>query len=186
MKASYLYIITALFLFSCNIKNKIPPVRNCDIEVFYIPGLINTSSPYTAKKMRQKMLATIPKDTIFVDDNVFCELNTLADSISTKNVRALPTYDGRIYVKWDSLEICIDTFNDCYNQHDKRLTINDKFIYILKCKSGYYNTLPKEYLEKYDRPIRRFGLPKDYVYKFNIDMISGRKLVIACKSGDLL
>lgn len=184
MKASYLYILTTLFLFSCDIKDKIKPVPNCDIEVLYIPGLINTSTPYTAKKMRQKMLAAIPQDTIFVDDNVFCELNTLADSISTTNDQAQHIYDGRLYVKWDSLEICIDTFNDCYNLHDRRLAISDKIIYFLKCKSGYYNTLPKEYLEKYDRPIKRFGLPKDYVYKFNIDMISGYKLVIACKSDD--
>ena len=57
--------------------------------------------------MKQKMSAAIPQDTIFVDEIVFCELNTLADSISPKDVRALPTYDGRIYVKWDSLEMQI-------------------------------------------------------------------------------
>lgn len=69
-------------------------------------------------------------------------------------------YDSRIHLKVDTFQMCLPYYEGIISQKDIAYK-NLETVYLLKWKSGFYNTIPKNEL-KHQRLLNEFGIPKDY------------------------
>ena len=104
-------------------------------------------------------------DTIFVNSVVFKQIEDgIMDVEPINNSRNL--YIPRLYANIGDMNLCLNGIdNRCWvKQTDGQYhpsIISNKTAYLLKWKSGYYNSLPNDILVL-DKGIQQYGIPYDY------------------------
>lgn len=132
------------------------------ITVFYLPGDIETTIPVTFENMKDACDNLENMDTIYLDKKDFYSI--VNRRISKKPVKAFnKNFDSRIFFAIDSVQFCIDKYDNAYN--DKYLfDIDGKTIYILKKYTHYYDYFDSDALF-YEQGIKKYGIPENYVPK---------------------
>lgn len=170
-------MLLILFFSSCKYKqeNKYAHDKADTILIVYLTGAVETLSRIDCKSMAnnnyyKKMIA----DTIRISHNDF---SLIRDSLKNLKVRKDESQcDSRIYIKMDSISVCIGDIYCACNLDGRAVDINLKTIYLIKCKSGYYNYFSKEQLLD-DKCIKKFGIPKDYKYQRTAPNIKRKECV---------
>lgn len=155
-------MLLILFFSSCKYKqeNKYAHDKADTILIVYLTGAVETLSRIDCKSMAnndcyKKMIA----DTLRISHNDF---SLIRDSLKNLKVRKDESRcDSRMYIKMDSISVCIGDIYCARNLDGRAVDINFQTIHLIKCKSGYYNFFSKEQLLD-DKCIKRFGIPKDY------------------------
>lgn len=157
----YFILLLMISLFSCVTKQK--------IQVVYLTGDIEYNSQQSITEVwdNPSVKNRIPK-TIKVSKIDFLRLNNYFDGLNILKNRS--DCDARMYVKSDAYEYCINVDNLVCNNSDSTSKDDLETIYLLKCITGYYNYFSRDKLYN-DLAIKRFGIPKNYKYHYNLPTI---------------
>lgn len=172
-----LSLTLALLLSSCQHKsdNKHNNIKEETILIVYFTGDIETLSRITCKIMAtNKYYKDIIADTIQISQYDFSRIKYFLRN--QKNLKEESSCDSRIYLKMDSIDVCIGNNNCASNIDNASVGIDLKTIYMIKCKSGYYNYFSKEQL-LYDESIIKYGIPKDYKYQRSAPNVKRKECV---------
>ena len=180
MRNILILLIGIVLLGECT--NTIPTI-NKDVIVYYIPHNTEFCKKISFKEIIYMSENLIKRtDTIYISDSV---MNQIKD-IKHMNMVTHCDLDCRIFVKIDTTNLFMDSFGNVGNKNGiyescKRLAL---WRYLIKEKSGYYNSFSfKEDLE-YDTDINLFGVPRKYKHnaKKNIGYKKegGIKVVFKC------
>ncbi|TGX79441.1 hypothetical protein E5358_14890 [Palleniella muris] len=133
---------------------------NPAITVGYLIGTFETSAAIKCDTLK-KRFANVDTDTVVsITKNEFDEIVELMKIPCTPKKRC----DTRMYVQYDSLELCFSVFDCVCSIDSDKITNKQKWTaYQMKCKSGYYNYISPDNLEYYEY-IKKFGVPKNYKY----------------------
>lgn len=175
--SNLLSLILILFLCSCQSKQekKHNSVNKETILVIYLTGDVETSSRIPCKRMGlNTYYESIVADTVQISHNDFSMINNLLKNQKTSNIES--SCDSRIYLKKDSVELCIGNNNCVSNIDNKSIDMDIKTVYLIKCISGYYNFFSKEQL-LCDEGIIKYGIPKNYKYQKSSPHIKRKKIV---------
>ena len=157
-------MLLILFFSSCKYKqeNKFAHDNADEIMIVYLTGSVETVSRIDCKSMaNNNYYKKIIADTIRISHNDFSLIRDFLKSQKIRNDES--SCDSRMYIKLDSFSVCIGDIYCACNLDGRVVDINLKTIYLIKCKSGYYNYFSKEQLLD-DKSIIKFGIPKDYKY----------------------
>ncbi len=154
-----LIICTFLFICSCNYGRQENDVKQADsIFMLYYVTNVETSIRLTKENISHQAERTEIEDVIPLDEKDFDQIKKLiitchSDSINQK-------YDARIHLRIDTFQMCLPYNDNILSQKD--IIYQDfKTVYLLKWKSGFYNTIPKDEL-KNQNLLKKFGIPQDY------------------------
>jgi hypothetical protein len=158
-------MLLILFFSSCKYKqeNKHTHDKVDTILIVYLTGAVETVSSIDCKSMTnnnyyKRMIA----DTLRISHNDFY---LIRDFLRNQKIRKDDSScDSRMYIKMDSISVCIGDIYCACNLDGRALDVSLQTIHLIKCKSGYYNYFSKDQL-LYDESIIKYGIPKDYKYQ---------------------
>lgn len=159
----YKYIFFLFIIFSCN--NKKENIYSEQMVVGYVHGYIEPEPMKTQMNLYENIhngYGWTKEDTIVLDINKFLMLKDNLDSLNTSTNEKLDdvrTYV--IYIEYKNKFYFIDQKDRMYNTYEAQLNANDKFIYLIKECSNYYNWWTP-YVLPYSRQIKKYGIPSNY------------------------
>jgi len=158
--------ILLIFALSCVNKQK-------KILIVYLTGDVEIESPISCDDIEKSQYSKTAKSLKISHEDFFL-LNSFVKR--QKMINNNSDCDARIYIKIDSSKICINE-NNCVCNNTNQISDEDfEAIYILKCRSGYYNYFTKDKLVL-DLGIKKFGIPKDYKYHIGYPNIKREEIV---------
>ena len=155
----YTFVICSILLGSCNCH------KEKELTIFYLCGNIESYRRFECTKLDSICKTIGYDDTIFVNSVVFKQIEDgIMDVEPINNSRNL--YIPRLYANIGDMNLCLNGIdNRCWvKQTDGQYhpsIISNKTAYLLKWKSGYYNSLPHDILVL-DKGIQQYGIPYDY------------------------
>lgn len=166
MKTFLLFLISSIMLASCATDStKTSWTEASDsIVVTFKPGLWESSAATPCNIVFDKIEKTDVDTVIKLPTDEFKKIKTALTTAKKKGGENV--CDAILQVKTDTFRTCICSFNRAYNIDNEEIYINEEVIYLLKSRSGYYNYIEKDML-RYDRGIKKFGIPKDYKFTYN-------------------
>lgn len=175
MKIFFSYILFFIFviiLSSCY-KSKVNTTDDNDsIFVYFYTCHIESSIRKTYKELRTCFLHHSVDSIIQVESKYFNEIKGfLTDKKYSKENKS---YSYDIYMQMDTIEMCLSNHMllAC-DKNERSVEIDDRTLYLILWKIGFYNYLTKEDLH-YDVLINKYGIPKDYHHINTENILSPR------------
>ena len=158
----YLSILYMLIVVcSCNNSRQENRVNPADtIFVLYYVKDIETSVRLTKENIARYAEKTKIEEIIPLKDEEYEQIKNLIIACHTDSTNQ--KYDSRILLGIDTFQMCLPYYDDIIS-HNGILYKDLKTVYLLKWKSGFYNTIPKDEL-KHQKLLNELGIPKDYHY----------------------
>lgn len=160
MKPNIITLCLLISLYSCK------TVTNEEkVTVTYYTGIRETNIRITCNNIKEKSCNHKVDTVINITSEEFDKIQRAIRLYQNKKADC----DARLYINTDTLEMCLGSLSAdliCgFDNEDIGLDILHIF-YQIKCRSGYYNYIPKDDLE-YDYYIEKFGIPKNYKYIYD-------------------
>lgn len=162
---SFLFIYTIMCLTSCSVMYKKEMKDNDTIFVSYYPYVYETNVKTTCKSMAKIAENLGVYETLECSAEEFDSISSFLCSI-TRQMPKNQTCEARMYVEWKDEGLCIGDLNCLCDMEDYNLENLPEVLYLLRCRSGYYNCLDSMELAS-DALIKIYGIPSDYKYSFD-------------------
>ena len=162
--STFLILILACFFLSCSNTRGLyyeSIILNKDtIEVVYSPALMET--PIGFEHHHLKSYVFKKADTVYLSKCDYLEISTSLKRV--KKITKHESCDSRYYIKFGNIDIFLQE-NPLYSCENEKTPFskNEHALYVLLDKCQFFNHIPPEELE-WNAFIKKFGIPKDYVY----------------------
>ena len=153
------FLFVFFSIYSCNNSGQERCFNSKDsISILYYVTDVETPTRVTKEDIA-KYAETVPvEDVIFLENKIFEQIKELIIACHCDSLNQ--NYDSRIHLKVDTFQMCLPYYDAMINPQDTAYK-SLKTIYLIKWKSGFYNTKTKDEL-KHQKLINEFGIPNDY------------------------
>lgn len=158
----HLFFLFLFFsIYSCINSRQEKCINSKDsITILYYVADVETPTRVTKEDLASYAGTIQVEEIISIEEHVFEQIKELIIACHSDSLNQ--SYDARIYLKVDTFQMCLPYYDAMINPQDTAYK-SLKTIYLLKWKSGFYNTKTKDEL-KLQKLIKKFGFPNDYHY----------------------
>lgn len=162
MMKYFLFFFSCHIILSCGNVRQVNSINQSDtIFVLYYVTNVETPIRMTKEQIAHHAEMVDLENIISLEEKEFKQIENLIKACHNDSTNQ--EYDARVYLK-------VDTFQMCLPYHESIISSKDivykylKTVYLLKWKSGFYNSMPLDEL-KYQLLIVNFGIPQDYHFQ---------------------